>query len=78
MMDVPVTDIISACMSLEMMVTMNQRLDADTLVIVAEEFNYKVEFVGAEVEEAIIEVEDSEEDLVTRAPIITNWSCRSW
>jgi len=71
MMDVPVTDIISACMSLGMMVTMNQRLDAETLVIVAEEFNYKVEFVGAEVEEAIVEVEDSEEDLETRAPIIT-------
>ncbi len=71
MMEVPVTDIISACMSLGMMVTMNQRLDAETLVIVAEEFNYKVEFVGAEVEESIEEVEDNEEDLVTRAPIIT-------
>lgn len=71
MMDVPVTQIISACMSLGMMVTMNQRLDAETLVIVAEEFNYKVEFVGAEVEESIEEVEDSEEDLITRAPIIT-------
>ena len=71
MMDVPVTDIISACMSLGMMVTMNQRLDAETLVIVAEEFNYKVEFVGAEVEESIVEVEDSEEDLETRPPIIT-------
>ncbi|MFT5761578.1 MAG: translation initiation factor IF-2, partial [Polaribacter sp.] len=71
MMDVPVTNIISACMSLGMMVTMNQRLDAETLVVVAEEFNYKVEFVGAEVEESIIEVEDKEEDLVTRAPIIT-------
>ncbi len=71
MMDVPVINIISACMSLGMMVTMNQRLDAETLVIVAEEFNYKVEFVGAEVEEAIVEVEDKEEDLVHRAPIIT-------
>jgi translation initiation factor IF-2 len=71
MMEVPVTDVISACMSLGMMVTMNQRLDAETLVIVAEEFNYKVEFVGAEVEEAIVEIEDSEEDLETRAPIIT-------
>ena len=71
MMSVPVIDIISACMSLGMMVTMNQRLDAETLVIVAEEFNYKVEFVGAEVEEAIVEVEDKEEDLVHRAPIIT-------
>ena len=71
MMDVPVTNIISACMSLGMMVTMNQRLDAETLVIVAEEFNYKVEFVGAEVEESIEEVEDKPEDLETRAPIIT-------
>ncbi|MDG1403888.1 translation initiation factor IF-2 [Polaribacter sp.] len=71
MMDVPVTNIISACMSLGMMVTMNQRLDAETLVIVAEEFNHKVEFVGAEVEESIEEVEDKPEDLETRAPIIT-------
>ena len=55
MMDVPVTNIISACMSLGMMVTMNQRLDAETLVIVAEEFNHKVEFVGAEVEESVEE-----------------------
>jgi len=70
-MNVPVTDIISACMSLGMMVTMNQRLDAETLVIVAEEFNYKVEFVGAEVEESIEEVEDKPEDLEKRAPIIT-------
>jgi len=71
MMNVPVTNIISACMSLGMMVTMNQRLDAETLSIVAEEFNYKVEFVGAEVEESIEEEEDKPEDLVLRAPIIT-------
>ena len=71
MMNKPVTDIISACMMLGMMVTMNQRLDAETLKIVAEEFNYTVEFVGAEVEESIEEVEDKEEDLETRAPIIT-------
>ncbi|MFQ3180937.1 MAG: translation initiation factor IF-2 [Polaribacter sp.] len=71
MMQVPVTNIISACMSLGMMVTMNQRLDAETLVIVAEEFNHKVEFVGAEVEESIEEVIDKLEDLKTRAPIIT-------
>lgn len=71
MMDKPVTDIISACMMLGMMVTMNQRLDAETLQIVAEEFNYKVEFVGAEVEESIEEVEDKPEDLLGRAPIIT-------
>jgi translation initiation factor IF-2 len=71
MMEVPVTQIISSCMMLGMMVTMNQRLDAETLVIVAEEFNYKVEFVGAEVEESIEEVEDKPEDLELRAPIIT-------
>ena len=65
MMDVPVTNIISSCMMLGMMVTMNQRLDAETLVIVAEEFNYKVEFIGAEVEESIEEVEDKPEDLVS-------------
>lgn len=71
MMDVPVTNIISSCMMLGMMVTMNQRLDAETLVIVAEEFNYKVEFVGAEVEESIEDIQDKPEDLINRAPIIT-------
>ncbi len=71
MMNVPVTDIISACMSLGMMVTMNQRLDAETLTIVAEEFNYTVEFVGAEVEESVVKEEDRPEDLENRAPIIT-------
>ena len=71
MMDVSVTQIISACMSLGMMVTMNQRLDAETLSIVAEEFGYKVEFVTADIEEAIEEVEDKPEDLKPRAPIVT-------
>ncbi|GAB1857832.1 translation initiation factor IF-2 [Flavobacteriaceae bacterium MHTCC 0001] len=71
MMDVGVTEIISACMSLGMMVTMNQRLDAETLSIVAEEFGYKVEFVTADIEEAIEEVEDNPEDLKPRAPIVT-------
>jgi len=71
MMDVAVTEIISACMSLGMMVTMNQRLDAETLSIVAEEFGYKVEFVTADIEEAIEEVEDKPEDLKPRAPIVT-------
>ncbi|WP_242134358.1 translation initiation factor IF-2 [Aestuariivivens marinum] len=71
MMDVPVTQIISACMSLGMMVTMNQRLDAETLSIVAEEFGYKVEFVTADIEEAIEEIEDKPEDLKPRAPIVT-------
>ncbi|GAB1307889.1 translation initiation factor IF-2 [Urechidicola sp. KH5] len=71
MMDIPVNKIIGACMSLGMMVTMNQRLDAETLTIVADEFDYKVEFIGAEVEDAIEVQEDKEEDLATRAPIIT-------
>ena len=71
MMEVAVTEIISACMMLGMMVTMNQRLDAETLKIVAEEFDHTVEFVGAEVEESIEEVIDKPEDLIGRAPIIT-------
>lgn len=71
MMDVPVTQIISACMSLGMMVTMNQRLDAETLSIVAEEFGYEVEFVTADIEESIEVFEDNEEDLKPRAPIVT-------
>ena len=71
MMDVPVTKIISACMSLGMMVTMNQRLDAETLSIVAEEFGFEVEFITADIEESIQEVVDAPEDLVERAPIVT-------
>lgn len=71
MMDVSTTDIISACMSLGMMVTMNQRLDAETLTIVAEEFGYEVEFVTAEIEESIEVEEDAAEDLKERAPIVT-------
>ena len=71
MMDVGVTEIISACMSLGMMVTMNQRLDAETLSIVAEEFGYEVEFVKSGIEESIEEVEDKPEDLLPRAPIVT-------
>lgn len=71
MMDVPVTKIISACMSLGMMVTMNQRLDAETLSIVADEFGYEVEFVTADIEESLEQETDNPEDLVPRAPIIT-------
>jgi len=71
MMDISVTEIISACMTLGMMVTMNQRLDAETLSIVAEEFGYSVEFVTADIEESIEEIIDSEEDLKPRAPIVT-------
>lgn len=71
MMNIPVTNIISTCMSLGMMVTMNQRLDAETLTIVAEEFDYTVNFIGAEVEESIEEHVDTEDELELRAPIIT-------
>lgn len=71
MMNVSVNEIISACMSLGMMVTMNQRLDGETLNIVAEEFEYSVEFVSADVTDAMEVIEDSAEDLVSRAPIVT-------
>ncbi len=71
MMDVPVTKIISACMSLGMMVTMNQRLDAETLSIVADEFDYEVEFVSADIEEVSEAEKDAPEDLLPRAPIVT-------
>ena len=71
MMDVPVIQIISACMSLGMMVTMNQRLDAETLTIVADEFDYTVEFITADIEESIQVEEDAPEDLIHRAPIVT-------
>ncbi|MEN8799550.1 MAG: translation initiation factor IF-2 [Flavobacteriaceae bacterium] len=71
MMNVPTTDIISACMSLGIMVTMNQRLDAETLSIVADEFGYEVEFVTASLEETVDEDHDDPEDLKSRAPIVT-------
>lgn len=71
MMNVGSTDVISACMSLGIFVSINQRLDAETIQIVAEEFGYETEFVTAEVQEAIPTVEDKEEDLITRPPIIT-------
>ena len=73
MMDVPVTDIISTCMSIGMMVSINQRLDAETLNIVADEFGFKTEYVSAEVSEAIKEDEDldNEEDWVERPAIVT-------
>ena len=71
MMDVPGTKVIGTCMSLGIMVTMNQRLDAETLTIVCDEFGYEVEFITVDIEEAIQVVEDKEEDLVTRAPIVT-------
>ncbi|WP_025741020.1 translation initiation factor IF-2 [Aquimarina pacifica] len=71
MMNVSTTEIISACMSLGIMVTMNQRLDAETLSIVADEFGYEVNFVTADIEDSIEEIVDAPEDLETRAPIVT-------
>ena len=71
MMGIPVTQIISTCMSLGLFVSINQRLDAETINIVAEEFGFKTEFVSAEVVNAIEEEHDSEEDLLPRPPIVT-------
>lgn len=71
MMDVPITKVIGTCMSLGIMVTMNQRLDAETLTIVADEFGYDVEFITTDIEENIEVVEDRPEDLKPRAPIVT-------
>ena len=72
MMNVSPTQVITACMNLGLMVSINQRLDAEALVVVAEEFGYKVEFVSVEIQEAINdEGEDKEEDLVPRPPIVT-------
>jgi translation initiation factor IF-2 len=71
MMSVPVTDIISTCLTLGLFVSINQRLDAETIVIVAEEFGYKVEFVTVDMQEGIVESEDKPEDLSDRHPIVT-------
>ena len=71
MMDVSVTQVIATCMSIGMMVSINQRLDAETINIVAEEFGFTTQYVSGEVSNAIEEVEDKEEDLERRAPIIT-------
>lgn len=71
MMSVPVNEIISTCMSLGMFVSINQRLDAETIAIVAEEFGYQLEFVSVEVQEAIKVEEDTEEQLLPRSPIVT-------
>ena len=71
MMDVPVNNVIGTCMSLGVMVSINQRLDAETINIVAEEFGFKTEYVSAEVVEAIAQEEDSEDDLTSRPPIVT-------
>lgn len=71
MMNISVTQVIATCMSVGIMVSINQRLDAETINLVAEEFGYKTEYVSAEVSQAIVEEEDAEEDLQHRAPIVT-------
>ncbi|MDE5761213.1 translation initiation factor IF-2 [Bacteroides sp.] len=71
MMDISVTQVIATCMSIGIMVSINQRLDAETINLVAEEFGFKTEYVSAEVAQAIVEEEDDEEDLEPRAPIVT-------
>ena len=71
MMNVPVTQVIGTCMQIGIMVSINQRMDAETINLVAEEFGFTTEYVSAEVSEAVTEVEDAEEDLVPRAPIVT-------
>ena len=71
MMNVSVTEIVTTCMGLGMMISINQRIDAETIQMLAEDFGFKVEFVGADVQESIEEIIDSEDDMQTRAPIIT-------
>ena len=71
MMDVTITEVITTCMNFGLMVSINQRLDADTINIVASEFGFETEYVSAEVSEAIQEEEDKEEDLINRPPIVT-------
>lgn len=71
MMDIPATDVIEVCINLGLMVSINQRLDAETMALVADEFGYKVEFVSVEIQEAIGSEEDKPEDMVPRSPIVT-------
>jgi translation initiation factor IF-2 len=71
MMDVPINNVIATCMNIGVMVSINQRLDAETINIVAEEFGFKTEYVSAEVADAINQEEDTEEDLLPRSPIVT-------
>jgi len=71
LMDVPVNSVIGTCMNLGMLVSINQRLNAETIVLVADEFNYEIEFISVEVHESIKDDQDSEEDLLPRSPIVT-------
>ncbi len=71
MMNIPVTELISTCMNLGLFVSINQRLDAETMALLADEFGFKVEFVSAELQEAVREINDEDEDLKPRPPIVT-------
>ena len=71
MMNVPVTQVIGTCMNMGLFVSINQRLDAETMVLVADEFNYKVEFISADSQEVLIQEADEEDDLLPRPPIVT-------
>ena len=71
LMNVPVTQVIGTCMNMGLFVSINQRLDAETMVLVADEFDYKVEFISADSQEVLVEEEDEEEDLQPRPPIVT-------
>ena len=71
LMDVPVTQVISTCMNMGLFVSINMRLDAETLALVADEFNFKVEFISADAQDILVEDEDKEEDLTPRSPIVT-------
>jgi len=73
MMSIPVTDIISTCMSLGLFVSINQRLDAETMSLLADEFGFKVEFVSAELQEAVREEDDEDEDLKPRPQLLLLW-----
>ena len=71
LMDVPVTQVIATCMNMGLFVSINMRLDAETLILVADEFNYKVEFISADAQEILVEEEDTEDELMPRPPIVT-------
>ena len=71
MMDIDATQIISACMSIGLFISLNQRLDAETIVLIAEEFGFEVQFVSADIQEGILEEEDAPEELIARPPIVT-------
>ena len=73
MMNVSVTEIVTTCMGLGMMISINQRIDAETIQMLAEDFGFKVEFVGAEVQESIDEIVDEDKDMIRKIPNYYNY-----